>query len=196
MSTDVDTSTSDVATGREVPFWDAALCATIGSFFLVCADLVFNTTSAVTLRLADGAELLFPHWADTVTFETVAFVVMLLMGLSLCHVYRPRTRIGAFARGSSVILVLVSMNTGAEYLATEASALELRPATRVSTCEPRKYGPFGLGTLINRDSKGCWTTGVVRRSVQTDCLDRVSVGKQRFCRVSVNGESYWVQIDR
>jgi len=184
-------------TRRYVRAWEIWLSSFIGSTFLMIADLMFNRAEAVTPRVGTIAQGVLGELVDAQHMDTLAFLVMAALGLGLCFVYRPATRFGAFGRGSSVIAVLVGMNV---VVPPEASAAELTiqvsPGAQVSTCEPRSYGPFGLGTAINGDAKGCWRSDLVQRAGALPCVAPVTIGDEVYCEVVLPEQQnmkVWVQ---
>lgn len=178
-----------------IPAWEVVLASLFGGVFVGLADVLFNR-EPVTFRIAEVARRVVGEIAFSVTFETIAFAVILGLGLGLCFVYRPRTRVGAFGRGSSVIAVLAGMNIAVPAVA-KAEGVTLTAETPVSSCEPRAYGVFGLGTLIHGDAKACWATGLVAAPVALDCVEKLEVGDATYCRIRLPGaaaESFgWVR---
>ena len=175
--------------------WEVCLASFVGSSFVAIADILVNGPKAVTTRVGTIAASLLGEVAATVSADTLSFLVMVALGLGLCFVYRPKTRPGAFVRGSSVIAVLALMNTGAGALVGEAhgQTVQLSANTRVSTCKPRTYGPFGLGTVLRGDAKACWTTGLVKSSERLACTSKTTVGNTSYCAVKLSsGKTVWV----
>lgn len=167
----------------ELRHWETCLASLFGGLFVGLADVIFNT-EPVTFRIAEAARQVIGDIAFSVSFETIAFVLILGLGLGLCFVYRPETRLGAFGRGSSVIAVMAGMNIAAP-AAAKADEILLDASTEVSSCEPRAYGVLGLGTLIHGDAKGCWRTGLAVEPRRVECLQVVRVGKESFCQIEL-----------
>jgi len=182
---------------KDVPLWQIWLASIVGSTFLTIADLLINKAEAVTPRVGTIAAAVLGGYADSVSTDTLAFLVMLALGIGLCFVWEPRTRPGGFGRGAAVIAVLAGMNVSLSAVVTPATAdtIQVTPTTVVSTCKPRSYGPFGLGSALNRDAKGCWSKSIVTETQSLSCNESVVIGGHEYCAVSVpsTGQQVWVE---
>jgi len=150
------------------------------------ADLLFSPTP-VTTRISEflGARVLAE--LNSVWFETVAFFLMIGLGLGLCFVFKPKSRPQAFIRGSSVIGVLVTMNIGSQALATaSAGELLLQDSANVTQQQPRIYGPFGLGTVLTGRSSAQTEAIEIDSSITVNCMEQITVGAETFCAISAD----------
>lgn len=114
------------------------------------------------------------------------------MGLDLCFVYQTLTRPQAFIRGSSVFGVMVSMNNAAMLAVAAPAAAQTQSHTiqnktiEMTVQEPRAYGPFGLGTVLNGDSNARLQQLEVQDLNSVPCVEEFTVCRETFCSVEAN----------
>ena len=157
----------------------------IGGFFLIIADIIFNEERAVTTQIAG---LLGKHVSadlNNTRTELFAFLTILGLGLGLCFVFQPKTRIKAFGMGSSVIAVLVGMNIGASVLSrAEGAELTLSGSALIALEKPRAFGPLGVGTKITGKSAAQIIEVPLSGPITIDCAgDDLVLGDERYCVV-------------
>lgn len=164
--------------------WEIVLASVVGGCFLTIADVVFNENKAVTTKIAHFVGRYGGESWDSVWFETVAFAVLIALGLGLCFVFRPRNRPAAFAQGSSVIGVLVGMNIGAQAItAAGAQEMTIQGDVSYSVEEPRAFGPFGIGTLLTGRSSVDGKEVEVPFGVTLTCSQLKMIGRAEYCAV-------------
>lgn len=167
-----------------VKAWEIVLASFVGCCFLTIADIVFNENKAVTTKISQVVGRYAGPHLDAVWFESLAFLVLLGLGLGLCFVFRPRSRPAAFVQGSSVIGVLVSMNIGAQaVMMAQAQEVTVHGKVLYSLEEPRAFGPFGVGTLLTGRSSVTGTALTVDSDVIVTCAQQKRVGKETYCAV-------------
>lgn len=167
--------------------WEVIVGSTVGGTFLTIADLIFNKQDSITGKIYDFfAQRNFLE-LHPVLIETMAFVIMIGLGLGLCFVWQPKSRVAAFTRGSSPIAVLTAMNIGAGAVATAAGAEQITPVgtVQVSTERPRAFGPLGAGTLLTGESNARLNDLTFDGSTLVDCGETVTVGRESYCPVDV-----------
>lgn len=170
--------------GPSLRTWEIVLASFVGGCFLTIADIVFSQNQAVTNKIAHMVGRYVGPALDAVWFESLAFLVLLFLGLGLCFVFRPRTRPAAFARGSSVIGVLVGMNIGAQAIVPAAAQdVDLKGTVRYTLEEPRAFGPFGVGTLLTGRSSVNSQEADVIDGVTLDCEQLKLIGREEYCAV-------------
>jgi hypothetical protein len=164
--------------------WEVGLASLIGGIFLWLADVIFNDIHSVTNRIAQFLGNHLDGTLDSTAMEGIAFALLIALGWGLCFVFRPQSRPAAFARGSSVMAVLVGMNTGAQAVAAAAaSELHLENDAIVTYDTPRALGPFGLGTAITGKLAAEFRTVPVPGGVTLPCAEQVEAGGTTFCGV-------------
>lgn len=183
------------ASRPSVKNWEAAVASIIGGTFLTFADTIYSAKhdiKPVTTQISEAASLVFPS-LDSVSFENFAFFIMIGLGLALCFVYQPKSRLGAFVRGSSVIAVLVGMNIGTAEIGKKlvspagAASLQVSDNVQYTTQEPREFGVLGLGTKINGKSNADLISLDFDAQVTLNCIgDDLEVGDEVFCHVSAD----------
>ncbi|MEM7243147.1 MAG: hypothetical protein AAF429_13270 [Pseudomonadota bacterium] len=165
--------------------WEIALASVIGGLFLTIADLVFNKSNAVTSKMGETLQSSLFQFLPNHLLELFAFLLMILMGLGLCFVHRPRRRVGAFARGSSVILVLTTMNIAVNNATAQSMAQSIDGNIEVTLQQPESYGPLGLGTFLNGDSNANLLELQVENLTLVNCDQVVSIGQENFCEIDL-----------
>lgn len=169
---------------------ETAGASLIGGFFLILADIIYNEDKAVTTQISGLVGRHISPNLDNTTTELVAFLVILALGLGLCFVFQPKTRIKAFGTGSSVIAVLVGMNIGANAINTASGAdLRLSGTVQIALEEPRAFGPLGVGTAITGKSAANIIDLPLTGYVTVPCSGDLSVGDDSYCRVTAEAAS-------
>ena len=170
-----------------VPVWHVVASSFFGGFCFYIADIAFNSDNTITSRIANSLGSRLPA-LDSVWFESLAFVVIVFMGLGLCFVFRPATRPAAFSMGSGVMSVLVTINTGVVHFAGSVSAadIELSNTVPYSYAKPRRYGAFGLGTAITGKSNARLQTKTIDQPVNVDCQNEYRIGEEQYCSVKAD----------
>jgi hypothetical protein len=185
---------SGILSAQDAKTWEVVVGSFVGGSFLTVADILANGNQSVTNRMALIVERFIPS-LEPALLATAAFFLMIFLGLGLCFVYKPTTRIGAFTRGSSVIAVLVGMNIGFTTFgsspAEAAADITLSGQAEIATSEPRPYGPFGIGTLLTGDSSARIQAVTVPGQVVLTCQEVRVVGKQSYCSVPQEQLQNW-----
>jgi len=164
--------------------WEIVLASIVGGIFLTIADIIFSENKAVTTKMSKVVGRYAGPELDAVWFESLAFVVLIGLGLGLCFVFRPNTRPAAFVRGSSVIGVLVGMNIGAQAIIPAAAQdFAVEGTVLYSLEEPRSFGPFGVGTLLTGRSSVTGTPLDVQEGVSLSCEQLKMIGREEYCAV-------------
>ncbi len=170
-----------------VGFWAIILASLVGSMCLILADILKNPVPATT-EIAKYAKVRIPN-IDVATLEFFAILLMMLIGLGLCFVFRPKSLPGAFGRSSGLHAVLFGINTfgGLAGPALAGAVFSPGPAALPVTYSletPEAYGPLGLGTRITgRSSARAFEVMVPMGFEISDCIDTQEVGEGVFCSV-------------
>lgn len=186
---------------RKLPNWEIIAASLVGSVFVTIADILVNKNMGVTTQIAGVFRSGLPKLNDFMglsgaEFETLAFGLLVILGLGLCFVYRPNSRPGAFVRGSSVLGVLAMMNTGVQLIpVANAENMIIDNNVQISYDRPEKYGPFGVGTALTGQSNARLRSIVVLQQVTVPCSNIVSVGSESYCVVTAHNAEQSLEID-
>lgn len=159
----------------------------IGSICLILADILKNPVTATTV-LAKYAQIRLPHMGIAL-LELVAIVLVMLIGLGLCFVFRPQTLPGAFGRSSGLHAVLFGINTFGGLAGPVMAQTIWTPGPDakpiIYTLEtPETYGPLGLGTKITGRSSAQVHQILATTPIEIDdCLQIEPVGDGLFCSI-------------
>lgn len=168
-------------TRKHLKTWEIVLASFVGGTVMTLADVLYSP-SPVTTKIAVwvGGRVLAGF--NSAWFEFVAFCVLILLGLGLCFVNRPKTRPGAFVQGSSVIGILVSINIGTQ-LAGVASAqsIILEGSVDIAVQQPRAYGPLGIGTFLTGRSIAQTMPVEFSAPLSLECSSELKVGDDVYC---------------
>jgi hypothetical protein len=86
---------------------DVYVAAGIGAFLLGFGDLLINERSATVLKVG---EVIRQYLVPSLTSSPlVAFLFLILLGVAVCFIHQPRSRVDGFTRDSSLFALLAAI---------------------------------------------------------------------------------------
>ena len=188
------------------------IASIIGSICLILSDILQNKVTSTAI-VAKYAQVRLPQF-NVAELELYAIILMMLIGLGLCYVFRPQSLPGAFARSSGLHGVLFTINTiGGLAGAAGAQGIWTPSATATQIIysfeTPENYGPLGLGTRITGRSSAKTLMTTASGPVEiSSCLETLKVGEGVYCSITqvqaktllnvdapMQNKKVWVQIN-
>ena len=89
---------------KETSKWDIYIAAGVGAFILCISDLIKNGNSSTVFKISDVIRTYLTSALGEGALPTI--VLMVFLGIVLCWVHAPNSRIEGFTRGFSVFAIL------------------------------------------------------------------------------------------
>ena len=127
------------------------IAAAFGAFFLGFGDLLKNDKFATVLKMS---EMIKQHlFTGFGAGASIALILLVIFGIIVCWVHRPRTRIDAFSRGFSVF-ALFAVASPSGFVAVSQISVNGQSAQALSATFPVQsaYAQSGIETYLYNES--------------------------------------------